>query len=252
MSGNRPGFSVGGHAALSYMPPGAPPNVRTNPYAMQPGYPPQPPLPQQAPQYPPHGYPGMPPAAPPSGTNTAAAAFPSKLSVPEAIGLITIRLSKVEQSLQNMPDGSSLSSSSASANATDPGVLQSLVHRIDTLERGQSDDSTKQQVQRMSLDQAKHAEQLLRITRDLTETKDLLKTFMLKYDAFTQDMLARLDELSAAAVAVPGAEAAAPFFLEEDHPPISENDLLLSVNGVGGGGGDGNTFERTKSLAELD
>ena len=34
---------------------------------------------------------------------------------------------------------------------------------------------------------AKHTEQLFKFERELIETKDILKTFMLKYDAFTND-----------------------------------------------------------------
>jgi hypothetical protein len=34
---------------------------------------------------------------------------------------------------------------------------------------------------------AKHAEQIFKFDRDLVETKDLLKTFMLKYDSFVSE-----------------------------------------------------------------
>jgi hypothetical protein len=34
---------------------------------------------------------------------------------------------------------------------------------------------------------AKHTEQLFKFERDLVETKDILKTFMLRYDAFVQE-----------------------------------------------------------------
>ena len=40
---------------------------------------------------------------------------------------------------------------------------------------------------KQSLVIAKHTEQLFKFDRDLVETKDLLKTFMIKYDMFTSE-----------------------------------------------------------------
>ena len=40
---------------------------------------------------------------------------------------------------------------------------------------------------RQSLAITKHSEQLLRIERDTVETKDIMKTFMLRYDMFVQE-----------------------------------------------------------------
>jgi hypothetical protein len=45
---------------------------------------------------------------------------------------------------------------------------------------------------------AKHSEQLFRFDRDLVETKDLLKTFMLKYDSFVSETTERFGDFELA------------------------------------------------------
>jgi hypothetical protein len=41
---------------------------------------------------------------------------------------------------------------------------------------------------------SKHTEQLFRFERELTETKDILKTFMLKYDSFSRETNDRFND----------------------------------------------------------
>jgi len=90
----------------------------------------------------------------------------------------------------------------------DLSVLTSIINRLDSLEKnapsGASNEETAnlsaevakltEQVTRFSdegtrhnLAIAKHAEQIFKFDRDLVETKDLLKTFMLKYDSFVSE-----------------------------------------------------------------
>jgi hypothetical protein len=45
---------------------------------------------------------------------------------------------------------------------------------------------------------AKHSEQLFRFDRDLVETKDLLKTFMMKYDSFVSETTERFGDFELA------------------------------------------------------
>jgi hypothetical protein len=42
-------------------------------------------------------------------------------------------------------------------------------------------------VSKHTIEISKNTEQVFRFNRELTETKDILKTFMLKYDQFTED-----------------------------------------------------------------
>jgi hypothetical protein len=207
VSGNRPVTSIGSHAAFAPMPP-HPNNVRTA-KAMQP--PPQQKQPpqqyqqfyeqqQQQQQQPTNGLPFQ------------------KLSISDAIGLVTLRLGRVEQWIIETDHEEELKQSSMgdmqgipeNHRVIDNSVLTSIINRIDSLEKnglgntsGSSEDIKKlsedvknltEQFKRMSDDVSKHTielakntEQVFRFNRELTETKDILKSFMVKYDMFAQE-----------------------------------------------------------------
>jgi len=140
----------------------------------------------------------------------------TKLSISDAIGLITLRLGRVEQWIIdtdhenetapkfssegiNLPDGHKV---------IDNATLTTIINRLDSLEKNggtgaPSEDVAKliedvksltEQFKRMGEDVSKHTielakntEQVFRFNRELTETKDILKSFMVKYDMFTQE-----------------------------------------------------------------
>jgi hypothetical protein len=141
----------------------------------------------------------------------------TKLSISDAIGLITLRLGRVEQwviETEHENEGKDNSSTTASGNAVDNSVLVSLLNRLETVEKKDlatgsgsaslsSDEVTKLTSELASLNErytkfcdeankqtltiSKHTEQLFRFERELVETKDILKTFMIKYDNFVQE-----------------------------------------------------------------
>ena len=217
VSGTRPGTSIGSHAAFA--PPGyqqPPPNVRAgrgpppNQQAKQPM--------QQQMQQP---------------VQSASNGVPfTKLSISDAIGLITLRLGKIEQWVyeaehEGMMNGGGRSSEGSNipenSRVIDLSVLTSIINRLDSLEKtapttmsggATSEEITKlsaevtkltEQVTRFSeegtrhnLAIAKHAEQIFKFDRDLVETKDLLKTFMLKYDSFVSETNERFGDFELA------------------------------------------------------
>jgi hypothetical protein len=204
VSGNRPGTSVGSAAAFSNMPP-QPGNVRVasrQPMPQQQQQRPQSAAFQQIQQQQQQVQNGLP--------------F-TKLSISDAIGLITLRLGRVEQwviETEHENEGKDNSSTTTSGNAVDNSVLVSLLNRLETVEKREpvtgsgtasfsSDEVTKLTSELASLNErytkfcdeankqtitiAKHTEQLFRFERELVETKDILKTFMIKYDNFVQE-----------------------------------------------------------------
>lgn len=219
VSGTRPGTSIGSHAAFA--PPGyqqPPPNVRAGrgPPSNQPAK--QPVQQMQQPQKP---------------TQSASNGVPfTKLSISDAIGLITLRLGKIEQWVyeaehEGMMNGGGHSSEGSNipenSRVIDLSVLTSIINRLDSLEKtapttmsggATSEEITKlsaevtkltEQVTRFSeegtrhnLAIAKHAEQIFKFDRDLVETKDLLKTFMLKYDSFVSETNERFGDFELA------------------------------------------------------
>jgi molybdopterin converting factor small subunit len=221
VSGNRPVTSIGSQAAFAQqMPPGVgynmpppPSNVRTA-RAMQNTVAPVKPPPQQYQQF----YDKQQSQQPQQSQNSLPF---SKLSVSDAIGLITLRLGRVEQWIieTEHEEGSrqlgtgDITDIPTNHKVIDNSVLTSMINRLDSLEKngpgsgttGSSEEVKKliedvktltEQFKRMGDDVAKHTieiakntEQVFRFNRELTETKDILKSFMVKYDMFAMETL---------------------------------------------------------------
>ena len=141
----------------------------------------------------------------------------SKLSISDAVGLITLRLGRLEQwVIESEHDGESNNGTSNSINLpenskiVDNSVFVSIVDRLDTIEKdkssvtpGTSESMTKlteefakiseqlnkvcDESNKQIITMSKHTEQLFKFERELVETKDILKTFMLKYDLFVAE-----------------------------------------------------------------
>jgi len=201
MSGNRPVTSIGSHAAFApqqQYQQQPPPNVR-----VARGQPPMPPqmqqqmqqqLQQQMHQQPQQSN-GLP--------------F-SKLSISDAIGLITLRLGRVEQFIIDCENGEqsingsmheSSSSSHEKSSVIDPSVLNNIVSRLDSLEKrelsngnaenmlkiSEEIDIIKRQFIKLNEDITKNNEKLFKLDRDLIETKDLLRSLLFKVDTHIQE-----------------------------------------------------------------
>jgi len=139
----------------------------------------------------------------------------SKLSISDAVGLITLRLGRVEQWLiDNNHDHEQNNSNQVNLpdnhKIIDNSILTTIINRLDSLEKNRinnneisseqitqiSDDFKSltgqfkrivEDINKHTIEIAKNTEQVFRFNRELTETKDILKAFMLKYDEFTED-----------------------------------------------------------------
>jgi hypothetical protein len=217
VSGNRPGTSIGSHAAFApqqqtapaYNHNAQPNNVRTGRPGQQ-QMPPQPPQKQQSAAY----------QQVQQSQQQEKKALPfTKLSISDAIGLITLRLGRVEQWVidtehENHENAENDNYQSGSLNLPenskiiDSSILTNLISRLDSLEKREPGTNNPEEITKLSesvtklteqigkiveegnkhsLAIAKHTEQLFKFDRDLVETKDLLKTFMIKYDMFASD-----------------------------------------------------------------
>jgi len=211
VSGNRPGTSIGSHAAFApqqQMPQGynhnaQPNNVRAGRPGQQQQMPPQK---QQSDSY----------QQVQNSQQQEKKALPfTKISISDAIGLITLRLGRVEQwvidtEIENEENGGNTSSLNLPENSKiiDSSVLTNIISRLDSIEKREPGTSNPEEISNLtesvtklteqigkiveegnkqSLAIAKHTEQLFKFDRDLVETKDLLKTFMIKYDMFAND-----------------------------------------------------------------
>lgn len=213
VSGNRPGTSINSHAAFV---PQHSPNVR-----VARGQPPQ--MMQQQPQPQKQQHNAYQQVQQSQQQTQNGLPF-NKLSVADAIGLITLRLGRCEQWIieteHDTEENSSVKGSYGipeNSRVIDNSVITNIVSRLDSLEKreniaGPNNDEVVsklgEEVSRMnthlakiveesskhSLITAKHSEQLLRFERELVETKDILKTFMLKYDTFTSETSEKLGD----------------------------------------------------------
>lgn len=208
VSGSRPVTSIGSQAAfaqqlpnnMNYNMPPPPNNVRTTKGLQQP--PGTKPIPQQYQQF----YDQQ------QQQQQNNLPF-QKLSISDAIGLITLRLGRVEQWIIETDHEAETKETNSidlpdNHKIIDNSILTSIINRLNSLEKNttgtNSEENDKlseeikslnEQFKRMSDDVSKHtielaknSEQVFRFNRELTETKDILKSFMVKYDMFTNEI----------------------------------------------------------------
>lgn len=253
VSGNRPVTSIGSQAAfaqqlppnMGYNMPPPPNNVRIARAAV-----PQPPPEQyqqfykQSPQQQPH----MQPNQQPQSENSLPF---SKLSISDAIGLITLRLGRVEQWIietDNENENKETSTSSIPDNhkLIDNAMFATIINRLDALEKNKGNSEVSQndkeefkqlkeqvtriadEVNKHTIEVAKNTEQVFKFNRELVETKDILKSFMLKYDMFTQEINQMFSDyemaLSEIEQKLPGHESAE--LNNENNTIENENDKI--------------------------
>jgi hypothetical protein len=103
----------------------------------------------------------------------------TKLTVSDAIGLITLRLGKVEQFIIDLENGqhtigsNTTSTIPENSKIIDNSVLTTIINRLDSLE--------KRETPVFNLDQINSLE------KELKETKQLLTSFMLKFDLYAKE-----------------------------------------------------------------
>ena len=104
----------------------------------------------------------------PVSTNNA------KLTISDAIGLITLRLGRVEQIIMEAEHNGGFSAGSSipdNAHLIDKSVINSIVNRLDSLEKKEKESSNNQQTSKLEA--------------ELRDIKGLLMSQMVKYDKFT-------------------------------------------------------------------
>ena len=231
VSGNRPGTSIGSQAAFANQNYQQPSNIRVSrPGSGQQQQQQQQYQQQQDPQQQPQNKLGF-----------------NKLSISDAIGLITLRLGRVEQYIietEHEKEVNGDNGGNSGSNSLDATIFNNIVNRLDTLEKkeGPPEDVSKlvEQISRIGADIdkhtlviSKHTEQLFRFERELTETKDILKTFMLKYDNFAKETNDRFGDfefaLSEVEKNLPASLEPTSTSEEETGEAISENPALAAI-----------------------
>ena len=158
VSGGRPGTSIASHAAFvpqQQMPPPPSNNVRVA----------KPPIQQQV--------------QPQSNSLPF-----SKLSISDAIGLVTLRLGRIEQFVIDYENGEASTNRAVgggipeNSKVIDNSVLTSMINRLDSLEKREPSTIGQSSV---------NNEQISKIEKELKETKDLLSHFLFKFELFSKE-----------------------------------------------------------------
>ena len=108
----------------------------------------------------------------------------SKLSVSDAIGLITLRLGRVEQFVIDYENGEVSTNGAVgggipeNSRIIDNSVLTSMINRLDSLEKREPLTNGSSSV---------NNEQISKIEKELKETKDLLSHFLFKFELFSKE-----------------------------------------------------------------
>jgi hypothetical protein len=267
VSGNRPGTSVGSAAAFSNMPQ-PPNNVRVarppqqqQQYSQQQQYNQQQP-PQQRQQS--AAFQQIQQSQTQSNSQPSNGVPFTKLSISDAIGLITLRLGRVEQwviETQNENDNNEMSGGNIPDNSriVDNSVFASILNRLESVEKKEpvtvSTNSSEEinklttelsslndrftricdEANKQTLTIAKHTEQLFRFERELIETKDILKTFMMKYDSFVQESNEKLADYEFAISEIEKSIAPADPVIETIAPessPIENLDEVIDLKSL--------------------
>ena len=128
---------------------------------------------------------------------------PPKLSVSDAIALITLRLGRVEQIIQTMPvDGqNNLSAEGENIRIVDDSVFESIVQRLDALEKGHGELAARKpvvsaaaplQTQVVNASVSKEVTESIEVLKaEMVQVKDLL----LNLQSFTMQTNQRLSEI---------------------------------------------------------
>jgi hypothetical protein len=108
----------------------------------------------------------------------------SKLSVSDAIGLITLRLGRIEQFVIDYENGEVSTNGAVggsipeNSRIIDNSVLTSMINRLDSLEKREPLTNGSSSV---------NNEQISKIEKELKETKDLLSHFLFKFELFSKE-----------------------------------------------------------------
>ena len=106
----------------------------------------------------------------------------SKLTIPKAFTLVTLRLGRIEQFIQQLQEEGGLPlMDKNNENGADDVFLKNILSRIENLEKTNKVPSVT--TDSKSLEELKQS--FVKLDKDLRETKDLLLMMMMKYEKFT-------------------------------------------------------------------
>lgn len=158
----------------------------------------------------------------------------TKLTISDAIGLITLRLGRVEQFIQTAEHEGGINMGSNipdNAHLVDKSVINSIVNRLDSLEKKEKESANNQQTTKLET--------------ELRDIKDLLMSQMVKYEKFTLETNKRFDDVDEAFVELEKQQELA---VNSDNTVQTEEDINTSTTTSN----DQNVFSYLKTAIEQE
>ena len=129
----------------------------------------------------------------------------TKLTISDAIGLITLRLGKVEQYIIDVQANGGTFSDEPQSNSNkitiDNSILSNIINRLDSLEKKQLNAGSNSN---SAVAENGNSEKITKLEKELRDTKDLLMSFIMKCDVLTRETGQRFTEIEAAISSIEG------------------------------------------------
>jgi len=112
----------------------------------------------------------------------------TKISIPKAFTLVTLRLGRLEQYIQQLQEEGAFVTKVGETEVDDV-IMRNIIGRLETLEKGKNNMNTNSNNEKLL------EEKFNKLEKELRETKDLLMMMMMKYEKFSLETNDKFDQI---------------------------------------------------------
>ena len=112
----------------------------------------------------------------------------TKISIPKAFTLVTLRLGRLEQYIQQLQEEGAFVTKVGETEVDDV-IMRNIIGRLETLEKGKNNMNTNSNNEKLLEEKFNKLEKVLR------ETKDLLMMMIMKYEKFSLETNDKFDQI---------------------------------------------------------
>ena len=111
----------------------------------------------------------------------------TKLSIPKAFTLVTLRLGRLEQYIQQLQEDGAFVTKVGESEVDDV-ITRNIIGRLETLEKGKNNSNHNNNNDKL------FEERFNKLDKEIRETKDLLMMMMMKYEKFALETNDKFDQ----------------------------------------------------------
>jgi len=112
----------------------------------------------------------------------------TKISIPKAFTLVTLRLGRLEQYIQQLQEEGAFVTKVGETEVDDV-IMRNIIGRLETLEKGKNNMNTNSNNEKLL------EEKFNKLEKELRETKDLLMMMIMKYEKFSLETNDKFDQI---------------------------------------------------------